>query len=246
MDISVRKLVSDSLLLEIIMASRVLFLGLLAGGAHAQVPSPTPIPFANPWPLQHTHIEQQFTVSAQTIQSKMVNCESLRGPLPAQQLHLCVCYSPHRTPLFPPILHSPLRPFIAPIDDYVNKAMRYDIIYESGPQVPIETLLNFSSYWLNNTLYMITYVSAVYFECIQPRLSVWTGHLRHSKQPHDHAHLTISHTYRLSQEATLDPIPVCIELNLGCVRSAWGLPFQWPRILRLKPFSYPLPPSDSG
>ena len=41
--------------------------------------------------------------------------------------------------------------------DYTNLAMRYDITYLSGPQVPFITLLNFTSLWLGNNLYMITW-----------------------------------------------------------------------------------------
>lgn len=41
--------------------------------------------------------------------------------------------------------------------DFTNLALRYDIVYESGPQVPLVTLLNFTSLWLNDTLYMYTW-----------------------------------------------------------------------------------------
>ena len=41
--------------------------------------------------------------------------------------------------------------------DFPNRALRYDITYLSGPLTPFVTLMNFTSLWLNDTLYMITY-----------------------------------------------------------------------------------------
>ena len=41
--------------------------------------------------------------------------------------------------------------------DFLNRNLRYDINYLGGPQIPFFTLLNFSSYWLQDSLYMITY-----------------------------------------------------------------------------------------
>lgn len=43
--------------------------------------------------------------------------------------------------------------------DYTNLAMRYDITYLDGPQVPFITLLNFTSLWLGDNLYMITWAT---------------------------------------------------------------------------------------
>lgn len=86
--------------------------------------------------------------------------------------------------------------------------------YQNGPQVPFETLLNFSSYWLNNTLYMITYVRVRIPHHASTPLK--RAPRRHSSpQPRMSCTSRIPpHTHRL-QEATLDPIPVCIELNMG-------------------------------
>lgn len=41
--------------------------------------------------------------------------------------------------------------------DFPRNRLRYDITYESGPRIPFITLLNFSSLWLGDTLYMITW-----------------------------------------------------------------------------------------
>lgn len=43
--------------------------------------------------------------------------------------------------------------------DYTNRAMRYDILYLSGPQTPFLTLLNFTSLWLKDALYMYTFAT---------------------------------------------------------------------------------------
>ena len=43
--------------------------------------------------------------------------------------------------------------------DFDNKALRYDIQHLSGPEIPFITLLNFSSYWLADALYMVTWAT---------------------------------------------------------------------------------------
>lgn len=41
--------------------------------------------------------------------------------------------------------------------DFVNSALRYDMTYLSGPQVPLITVLNMTSLWINTTLSIYTW-----------------------------------------------------------------------------------------
>jgi hypothetical protein len=52
---------------------------------------------------------------------------------------------------------NPSPPLFACAQDFVNRALRYDVTYISGPLQPFTTLMNFTSLWLNDTLYMITW-----------------------------------------------------------------------------------------
>lgn len=68
---------------------------------------------------------------------------------PTQHTHYEIQYTPGQTEWSRKDVHY----------DFDNKALRYDIQHLSGPEIPFITLLNFSSYWLADALYMVTWAT---------------------------------------------------------------------------------------
>lgn len=83
--------------------------------------------------------------------------------------------------------------------DYPNRALRYDITYIAGPQIPLVTLLNFTSLWLNDTLF-----SAWRVWCVGVMVVFLLT-------PSPHSTLAPVYTYA----TPLDNSPSCIALSMG-------------------------------